>query len=73
MFLTASLVAILASLHYCDAAPGAAGLDKRVIATTYCFQDNLYRSFIDPKTSASASSFCSTYVQSTVSTAATTT
>ncbi|KAL8837774.1 MAG: hypothetical protein Q9170_002392 [Blastenia crenularia] len=62
-----------ALLHHAVAAPGVAELDKRVIATSYCFQDNLYRSFIDPKTSASASSFCSTYLRTTVTTATTTT
>lgn len=73
MLLSNSLLAFSALLHQAIAAPGAAELEKRVIATTSCNRDNLYRSFIDPRTSASASSFCSTYIQSTVKTAATTT
>lgn len=43
-----------------------------VIATSSCNHDNLYLSFVDPRTSASASSFCSTYIQSTLTTTITT-
>ncbi|KAL8676371.1 MAG: hypothetical protein Q9186_007103 [Xanthomendoza sp. 1 TL-2023] len=74
MILSVSLVAISALLHQAFAAPNAANLDKREgIASKACNRDNLYRSFIDPRYSASASSFCSTYIRSTISTAATAT
>ena len=38
-----------------------------------CNRDNLFRSFIDPRYSSSASAFCSTYIRSTVRATATTT
>lgn len=38
-----------------------------------CASDNLYRSFVDPRYSSSASAFCSTYIRTTVSATKTTT
>ncbi|KAL8809163.1 MAG: hypothetical protein Q9223_001920 [Gallowayella weberi] len=74
MILPSTLIAISALLHQAVAAPNAGNLEKREgIATSACNRDNLFRSFIDPRYSASASSFCSTYIRSTVSTAATAT
>ncbi|KAL8999604.1 MAG: hypothetical protein Q9169_001564 [Polycauliona sp. 2 TL-2023] len=74
MMLSATFIAILALFHESIAAPNTANLEKREgIAPKACNGDNLYRSFIDPRYSASASSFCSTYIRSTVSTAATAT
>ncbi|KAL8670077.1 MAG: hypothetical protein Q9168_005362 [Polycauliona sp. 1 TL-2023] len=75
MMLPTTLTALLALLHSTVAAPNAANLEKRQqgIATRACNGDNLYNSFIDRRYSASASAFCSTYIRSTVTTAATAT
>lgn len=71
MLVTTSLLAFSALLHQALAIPNN---EKREgIAGKTCNRDNLYRSFIDPRSSASASSFCSTYIRSTVSTVATAT
>ncbi|CAO1598322.1 hypothetical protein XANCAGTX0491_002091 [Xanthoria calcicola] len=73
LWTTSIIIAIGALFQHVVAAPGAGELHKRVIATANCAQDNLHRSFIDPKSSASARAFCSTYIQTTVTTATTST
>ncbi|KAL8740409.1 MAG: hypothetical protein Q9190_006886 [Brigantiaea leucoxantha] len=62
-----------ALLSYALAAPSMPEAEKKAIYPRDCNHDNLYRSFVDPRYSASASSFCSTYIRPTVKTVATTT
>ncbi|KAI4202785.1 MAG: hypothetical protein LQ350_002283 [Teloschistes chrysophthalmus] len=72
MYVTALIVALTGLFCQALAAPNA--VEEQTLQNT-CDQDNLLRSFIDPRYSASASSFCSTYIQPTVTatTTATTT
>ncbi|MCJ1372877.1 hypothetical protein MMC20_004103 [Loxospora ochrophaea] len=69
MFLATPLLAISALLSQALAAPNGALEEKR----DACNHDNLYRSFVDPRYSSSASAFCSSYIRSTVKAAATAT
>lgn len=46
--------------------PFATEIDGAAALQNDCNRDNLLRSFVDPRYSASASAFCSTYIQPTV-------
>ncbi|KAL8784931.1 MAG: hypothetical protein Q9213_003673 [Squamulea squamosa] len=70
MNLKTYFVVVLIALYGAFAAPRPAEIHKRVIARAY-YQDNRYRSFIDPKTSTLASSYCKTCIHSPVKTPST--
>ncbi|KAL9001137.1 MAG: hypothetical protein Q9169_000320 [Polycauliona sp. 2 TL-2023] len=60
-----SLVVLSRCLHQSLAAPSPAEIDSRALQNR-CNGDNLYNSFIDRRFSASASAFCSSYIQPTI-------
>ncbi|KAL8870283.1 MAG: hypothetical protein Q9174_003635 [Haloplaca sp. 1 TL-2023] len=65
MYLSTSLVAFVGLLSQILAAPNPVEIQERALKNN-CNRDNLFRSFIDPRYSSSASAFCSTYVRQTV-------
>ncbi|KAL8910736.1 MAG: hypothetical protein Q9171_003982 [Xanthocarpia ochracea] len=65
MRVTTSIVVLTGLLYQTLAAPNVPEIDKRALQNK-CNQDNLLRSFIDPRHSASASAFCSSYIKPTI-------
>ncbi|KAL8685230.1 MAG: hypothetical protein Q9218_007890 [Villophora microphyllina] len=65
MYVAASIVALTGLFSHGLAAPNAVPIEERALQNK-CNQDNLLRSMIDPRYSAAASTFCSTYIQPTV-------
>lgn len=72
MHITASLIVLSTLLHQSLAAPSETNVEERALQKD-CNRDNLFRSFIDPRYSSSASAFCSTYIRPTTRTTKTTT
>ncbi|KAG9245316.1 hypothetical protein BJ878DRAFT_25040 [Calycina marina] len=68
---TSSLLAGLILLNNAASAAGQIKVHKRLVATAACNHHDTCRSFVDYRTSLSASYFCSTYLQSIVTATAT--
>lgn len=71
LYPSVSLILVLLGINRAFAE--LARIDDRVTYLATCNGDNLYRSFIDPRYSSSASAFCSTYLRPTSTEAATVT
>ncbi|KAL8761504.1 MAG: hypothetical protein Q9184_002383 [Pyrenodesmia sp. 2 TL-2023] len=64
MYVKASLIALSSLFDQALAAPSEVKVEERALHNN-CSRDNLFRSFIDPQQSDSASAFCSAYIRPT--------